>query len=49
MYMKKKANPKEKLLAEAVVVAALPFVLTLNVYKLSQKKKYKKRKKKTLF
>ena len=46
---KRKPNAKEKLLGGAVAVAALPVVLSLNVYKLSQKKKYKKRKKKSFF
>ena len=46
---KRKPNAKEKLLGGAVALAALPLVLSLNVYKISQKKKYKKRKKKSFF
>lgn len=46
---KRKPNAKEKLLGGAVAIAAFPLMITLSVYKQSQKRTYKKRKKKTLF
>lgn len=41
-----KLSPTEKIVATAVGAAMFPIVLTLEVYKQSQKKKYKKRRRK---
>lgn len=46
---KRKPNAKEKLLGGAVAIAAFPLMLSLSVYKRSQKRTYKKRKKKSFF